>query len=635
LLAPHVWGAVHEPQLAVRETPQLSLDVTLPQFLPSRAQNTGLVSGVQPHTPDTPPPPHVTPVPVHVPHEATVRDVPQLSGATSLPQFLPSRAQYAASFSAVQPQTFEGPPPPHVTPVPLHVPHEATVRGLPQLSFAVTVPQFAPARAQNAASVSGVQPHTPDTPPPPHETPVPPHVPHAATVREAPQLSLSVTLPQFFPSRAQNAALDSVVQPHTLVTPPPPHVTPVPEHAPQLAVRAAPQLSLAVTSPQFLPRRVQNSVFVSAVQPQTFAAPPPPHVMGAVHVPHDATARGPSQLSVPTTLPQFLPTREQKPALLSGMHPQTLADWAPQVLGAVHVPHEVTVRETPQLSLNVTVPQSLPRRVQNSASVSAVQPHTPLEPHTWGAVHVPHEVIERASPQLSLSRTLPQFLPRRVHIAALVSAAQPHTLFTPPPPHVTPVPEHVPHEATVRDAPQLSLTVKVPQSLLRRAHNVASPSGVQPHTFGVPPPPHVTPGPLHAPHEATVRAVPQLSAPVTFPQFLLTREQKVALVSGVQPHTLVTPPPPHVTPVPEHTPHEATVRDVPQLSLFVTSPQFLERRAQNAVSVSALQPHTPGMPSPPQVFGAVQLPHDAMIRHWPHRSHAVRSPQSLPCRAQT
>jgi hypothetical protein len=38
-----------------------------------------------------------------------------------------------------------------------HVPHEVTVRLVPQLSEPVTVPQVFPSREQNAASVSGVQ----------------------------------------------------------------------------------------------------------------------------------------------------------------------------------------------------------------------------------------------------------------------------------------------------------------------------------------------------------------------------------------------------------------------------------------------------------------------------------------------
>jgi hypothetical protein len=95
---------------------------------------------------------------VHVPHDATVREAPQLSGAVTLLQFFPNREQNAVLVSVVQPQTLTAPPPPHVTPVPLHVPHEATVLLSPQLSVAVTLPQFLPSRAQNAVSVSAVQP---------------------------------------------------------------------------------------------------------------------------------------------------------------------------------------------------------------------------------------------------------------------------------------------------------------------------------------------------------------------------------------------------------------------------------------------------------------------------------------------
>jgi hypothetical protein len=45
--------------------------------------------------------------------------------------------------------------------------------------------------------------------------------------------------------------------------------------------------------------------------PQTFAVPPPPHVLGEVHVPHDPTVRALPQLSVPETEPQFLLKRPQ------------------------------------------------------------------------------------------------------------------------------------------------------------------------------------------------------------------------------------------------------------------------------------------------------------------------------------
>jgi hypothetical protein len=48
-----------------------------------------------------------------------------------------------------------------------------------------------------------------------------------------------------------------------------------------------------MTWPQFLPTREQKAVSLSAVQPlHTFATPVPPQVCGAVHMPHEATVRG-------------------------------------------------------------------------------------------------------------------------------------------------------------------------------------------------------------------------------------------------------------------------------------------------------------------------------------------------------
>src|SRR5262245_31493021 len=65
---------------------------------------------------------------------------------------------YAAQHAAPPPppQTFAVPPPPHVC-GDVHEPQELTVRLVPQLSFAVTVPQFFARREQNALSLSGVQ----------------------------------------------------------------------------------------------------------------------------------------------------------------------------------------------------------------------------------------------------------------------------------------------------------------------------------------------------------------------------------------------------------------------------------------------------------------------------------------------
>jgi hypothetical protein len=102
-------------------------------------------------------------------------------------------------------------------------------------------------------------------------------LPHEETVRVVPQLSGAVTLPQSLPSRVQNWLLFSGVHPHTFAVPPPPHVCGS-VHVPQLAVRGASQWSVFVTVPQFFPSRVQKAASLSAVQPQTLGAPPPPHV---------------------------------------------------------------------------------------------------------------------------------------------------------------------------------------------------------------------------------------------------------------------------------------------------------------------------------------------------------------------
>jgi hypothetical protein len=221
---------------------------------------------------------------------------------------------------------------------------------------------------------------------------------------------------------------------HTPSVPPPPH-TAGEVHVPHDdRVRVVPQLSAAVTPPQFLPTREQNAASVSGVHvetPQTLAVPPPAHVLGAVQVPHEVTERELPQLSFAVTVPQFLASRVQNAASVSAVHggtPQTLAVTAPQVWpGVVQVPHEVTVRLVPQLSAAVTFPQFLPSRAQNAVSVSAVQPQTLVvtPPQVCGAVQVPHDDTVRELLQLSLAVMLPQFLPSREQNAASVSAVQP------------------------------------------------------------------------------------------------------------------------------------------------------------------------------------------------------------------
>ncbi len=90
---------------------------------------------------------------------------------------------------------------------------------------------------------------------------VPVQVPQL-TVLETPQLSFAVTLPQFLPNLVQNAESDSCVQVQILSV----QVSVV--HVPQFTVLETPQLSFAVTLPQFLPSLVQNAVSDSSVQPE-------------------------------------------------------------------------------------------------------------------------------------------------------------------------------------------------------------------------------------------------------------------------------------------------------------------------------------------------------------------------------
>jgi hypothetical protein len=114
--------------------------------------------------------------------------------------------------------------------------------------------------------------------------------------------------------------------------------------------------------------------------------PPPPQLSGAVQVPHELTVRDAPQLSVPLTLPQFFPRRAQNaPSVSAVQAPQTLAvPPPPQLSGAVQVPHELTVRDAPQLSVPLTLPQFFPRRAQNALSVSGVHvpPQAPSSLHT-------------------------------------------------------------------------------------------------------------------------------------------------------------------------------------------------------------------------------------------------------------
>jgi hypothetical protein len=207
-----------------------------------------------------------------------------------------------------------------------------------------------------------------------------PQLPQLA-LREAPQLSVPLTVPQVFPNRLQNDALLSGAQLQTLVA----SQLCGEVQLPQDALREAPQLSVPLTVPQFLPRPAQKAASVSAVQPQTFDAP---QVWGDAQLPHDAV-RGELQLSVPLTVPQFVPSRLQNAASLSGeqeVHWPALLHW----LEAAQVP-QVTLRLTPQLSTAVRLPHARPACAQRVASDSGVQlEQTPASVHDWPDGHALH-----------------------------------------------------------------------------------------------------------------------------------------------------------------------------------------------------------------------------------------------------
>ncbi len=135
----------------------------------------------------------------------------------------PERAQTApGTGGAPTPQMLAVPPAPQTSP-PAQVPQEATLRAMPQLSVPVTAPQPFPRRAQKATSVSTGQAQTPEVPAPPQVL-GDAQVPQDATERDLPQLSFAVSGPQFLASRLQNAASLSAVQPHTPEVLPPPQV---------------------------------------------------------------------------------------------------------------------------------------------------------------------------------------------------------------------------------------------------------------------------------------------------------------------------------------------------------------------------------------------------------------------------
>jgi hypothetical protein len=109
--------------------------------------------------------------------------------------------------------------------------------------------------------------------------------------------------------------------------------------------------------------------------------------------------RGELQLSVPLTVPQFLPSRAQNAGSFSGAHE---VHWPAALhwLEAAQLP-QPTVRLTPQLSVAVKLPHVRPAWAQSVASDSGEQlRHVPASVQVWLPAHaaqaapaVPHALL--------------------------------------------------------------------------------------------------------------------------------------------------------------------------------------------------------------------------------------------------
>jgi hypothetical protein len=161
--------------------------------------------------------------------------------------------------------------------------------------------------------------------------------------------------------------------------------------------------------------------------------------------------------------------------------PHTLP--ALQTSGVVQLPQEATVRLVPQLSAAVTAPQFLPSRLQKAVFVSAAHAHAFVALHVAGGVHVPQTATVRDAPQLSFAVTLPQALPSRLQKAASLSAAH---VVTPPLPPTPPEPAATPADPPFCAPPEPATTVPPPSP----PPPLTAPP--DPATFPAPPEPAVT-----------------------------------------------------------------------------------------------------------------------------------------------
>jgi alpha-beta hydrolase superfamily lysophospholipase len=220
------------------------------------------------------------------------------------PEHAPPAPRQSHWFGTTSPQVSPGGQPP-----------QSVVRDVPQLSIAVSGPQAAPVRAQSSADVSGVQPHTFGVAPPPQVSGAV-QSPQLATVRGTRQLSAPVSVPHVAPARAQNAAsLSGTHAPHTFGTDEP--QVSGGAQVPQSTVRGVPQPSSAVSGPQSRASRAHSAASVSGVHEHVWSVP---QVSGGVQTPHDSLRAAPHE-STPSSVPQVAPRRAQSSAGVSRTQP--------------------------------------------------------------------------------------------------------------------------------------------------------------------------------------------------------------------------------------------------------------------------------------------------------------------------
>jgi hypothetical protein len=364
--------------------------------------------------------------------------------------------------------------------------------------------------------------------------------------------------------------------------------------------------------------------------PHTFDWPPPPHVSGAGHVPPSG-----AQLTLPPQpspmTPQFIGLGQDVTGTQPELPPHTLSvPPPPHVSGAVQVP-QLYVPPHPSPCRPQLVPahaavmemgtQTLrpPSMIPPSGRTFSA-PHTfdwPPPPHVSGAWQVPPSALQWTAPPQP-SETTPQFISLGHVVSGTQPELPPQTLWVPPPPHVSgavQVPQlYVPPQPSL-STPQLrpahaAACVIGTHELMSASPKPPSASSFEaPHVLGLPPPPHVVPAGHGVPPSSPAHWTrpPQPSA--TTPQFIPAGQ----LVRGMQPaeppHTLGVPPPPSALPPPQVWGSEQVPQSITPPQPSPCWPQLTARVAHVAGTHAAVPPQTLGVPPPPQVVGAVQLPH--------------------------